>query len=128
MDAVKELLDRQGGIARRRDLLAAGLSRRQLARRVESGELRALTPQLFTDRQEPTADELLRAVAINLDAVVGHTSAALLWGLELAATPKRRTVTVGRDRSRALHPGVDVRRADLAEETTSSATDYGAPR
>ncbi|MBC7374010.1 MAG: type IV toxin-antitoxin system AbiEi family antitoxin domain-containing protein [Frankiales bacterium] len=75
MDAIKELLDRQGGIARRRDLLAAGLSRRQLARRVERGELRALTPQLFTDRQEPTADEPLRAVAINLNAVVGHTSA-----------------------------------------------------
>lgn len=116
MDAVKELLDRQGGIARRRDLLAAGLTRRRLARRVERGELRALTPHLFTDRSEPAADEPLRAAAVSLDAVVSHTSAALLRGLELAATPERRTVTVGRDRSRALRTGVDVRRADLGDD------------
>ena len=116
MDAVKDLLDRQGGIARRRDLLAAGLTRRRLRRRVEQGQLRALTPHLFTNRVEPSPDEALRAAAIGLRAVVSHTSAALLWGLELAATPQARTVTVGRDRSRAMWGGVVVRRADLVDE------------
>ncbi len=116
MDAVKELLDRQGGMARRRDLLAAGLTRRRLGRRVEQGQLRALTPHLFTDRAEPAPDEALRSAAIGLQAVVSHTSAALLWGLELAATPDCRTLTVGRDRSRAGRAGVLVRRADLADD------------
>ena len=114
MDAVEEVLARTGRIARRRDLLAAGLSRRALERRVRTGELRPLTPHLFTDVAEPPPDEGLRAAAVALDAVVSHTSAALLWGLELAATPERPTVTVGRDRSRAAAAGVVVRRTDLA--------------
>ena len=114
MDAVEELLARSGRVARRRDLLAAGLSRRALQRRVRTGELRPLTPHLFTDVAEPSPDEPLRATAVGLDAVVSHTSAALLWGIELAATPERLTVTVGRDRSRAASTGVLVRRADLA--------------
>ena len=114
MDAVEDLLDRQGGMARRRDLLAAGLTRRRLRRRVELGQLRALTPHLFTDRSEPAPDEALRSAAVGLQAVVSHTSAALLWGLELAATPDALTVTVDRDRSRVSRAGVTVRRADLS--------------
>jgi very-short-patch-repair endonuclease len=115
VDAVEELLARSGRIARRRDLLAAGLSRRALQRRVREGALRPLTPHLFTDVAEPSPDEALRAAAVALDAVVSHTSAALLWGLELASTPERPTVTVGRDRSRAAMGGVVVRRTDLAD-------------
>ena len=115
MDAVEELLARQGRVARRRDLLKAGLSRRELHRRVERGELRALTPHLFTDAWIPSPDEDLRAAAAGLDAVVSHTSAALLWGLELVVTPAERTVTVTRNRSRATRDGVHVHRSDLDE-------------
>ena len=110
-----EVLAASGGIARRRDLLRAGLSRRELTRRVERGELRPLSPHLFTDVLEPGPDERLRAVAVGLDAVVSHTDAALLWGLELVTTPSLRTVTVARDRSRAARDGVRVHRATLDE-------------
>ena len=88
VDAVEDLLRRSGGLARRRDLLAAGMSRRELARRTSRGELRQLTPHLYTDVAEPQPDEPLRAAAVALDGAVSHTSAALLWGLELAATPR----------------------------------------
>ena len=116
MDAVEQLLARQGGVARRRELLRAGLSRRALHRRVERGELRPLTPHLFTDAAGPVPDEQLRAAVVGLDAVVSRTSAALLWGLELTTTPTELTVTVGRDRSRAGRHGVRVQRADLRED------------
>ena len=113
MDPVEDLLVRSGSIARRRDLLAAGLTRRALQRRVRLGELRRLTPHLYTDVAEPSPDEGLRAAAVALDAVVSHTSAALLWGLELVSTPVEPTVLVRRDRSRATYDGVVVRRSDV---------------
>jgi len=116
VDAVEELLARQGRVARRRDLLKAGLSRRQLRRRVQRGELRPLSPDLFTDSAQPSPDEDLRAAAVALDAVVSHQDAALLWGLELVRTPTERTLTVGRNRSRAHRAGVRVHRADIAED------------
>ena len=116
VDAVEELLARQGRVARRRDLLRAGVSRRELHRRVERHELRPLTPHLFTDVAQPSPDEDLRAAAAGLDAVISHTSAALLWGLELVATPVERTVTVARNRSRAVRNGVRVHRSDLGED------------
>jgi very-short-patch-repair endonuclease len=113
VDAVEELLARSGRVVRRRDLLAAGMTRHQLARQVARGQLRVLTPHLFTDVDRPVPDEDLRAAAVGLDAVVSGTSAALLWGLELASTPGQLTVTVARNRSRARRSGVLVRRADL---------------
>lgn len=113
MDAVESLLVRQGRVVRRRELLRAGLTRRELHRRVERGELRPLTPDLFTDVAEPVPDEQLRAAVVGLAAVVSHSSAALLWGLELTSTPTEPTVTVARDRSRAVRDGVRVARADL---------------
>jgi hypothetical protein len=116
VDAVEQVLARGGRLARRRDLLAAGLTRRELQRRVRRGELRPLTPHLFTDVAQPSPDETLRAAAVALDAVVSHTSAALLWGLELVVTPAQSTVTVARDRSRATLAGVRVRRSDLADD------------
>ena len=116
MDAVEALLRRSGGLARRRDLLAAGMSRRELVRRTSRGQLRQLTPHLYTDVREPQPDEPLRAAAVALCGTVSHTSAALLWGLELAATPRQPTVTVGRDRSRARLVDVRVHRSDLGDQ------------
>lgn len=113
MDPVADLLRRQGGIARRRDLLRCGLRRRALEGKVARGELRALTPHLFTDVATPAPDEDLKGLVVSLDAVVSHTAAALLWGMELVETPCLRTVTVARDRSRAARDGARVSRADL---------------
>ncbi len=114
VDAVEELLARQGRVARRRDLRRAGLTRRGLERRVRRGELRPLTPHLFTDVPQPAPDEALRCAAVALDAVVSHTAAALLWGVELVTTPDQDTLTVQRNRSALRRDGVRVHRADLA--------------
>jgi hypothetical protein len=116
VDAVAELLARQGGIARERDVRRAGLSRRRLRRAVEQGRLRRLTPHLITDVAQPRPDEQLRAAAVGLEATVSHTAAALLWGIELAVTPSERHVTVGRDRSRCHHGGTRVHQVDLEAE------------
>lgn len=115
VDEVEELLARQGGVARRREVLRAGLSRRRLARLVREGRLRLLTPHLVTNVDHPTPDEPLRALAVGLDGTVSHEDAALLWGMELASTPQRRSVTVGRNRSRVARPGAVVHRSDLAD-------------
>jgi hypothetical protein len=113
VDAVEELLARQGGIARRRDVLRAGLSRRRLARLVREGRLRLLTPHLVTNVDQPTPDEPLRSLAVGLDATVSHEDAALLWGMELASTPEKRTVTIGRNRSRTSGRGAKIHRRNL---------------
>ena len=111
-----ELLARQGGIARVRDVRRAGLSRRRLHRAVEQGRLRRLTPHLVTNVAQPAPDEQLRAAAVGLEATVSHTAAALLWGIELATTPGERHVTVARDRSRCHHSGTRVHRVDLSAD------------
>jgi very-short-patch-repair endonuclease len=111
MTAVEELLTRQGGMARRRQLRKAGMSRRQLAAAVSAGRLRFVTPDLYVTA-DPRPDELLRAAVLRLDAVVSHHSAALLWGIELVETPEAPHVTVGRNRGGAEHHGVRVHRRD----------------
>lgn len=116
VDEVDLLLARQGGIARRRDLLRAGLTRRRLDRLVRDGRLRPLTPHLYTNVAQPTADEHLRALALGVDGTVSHGDAALLWGIELASTPERRSLTVGRQRSRVVRAGAVIRRSDLTPD------------
>lgn len=115
MEPYEQLLATQGGLARRKDLLRAGLGRTGLHRLVEQGRLRPLTPHLFTDVEQPAPDEPLRAAAVGLGAVVSHTSAALLWGLELVTTPDAPTLTVARNRSRAVREGVRISRSDVLE-------------
>lgn len=112
VDAVEELLARQGGMARRRQLRKAGLSRRRLAAAVSGGRLRLVTPDLLVTA-DPQPDELLRGAVLRLDGVVSHHSAALLWGIELVRTPEQPHVCVGRDRGGAQHAGVEVHRRDV---------------
>ena len=114
MEEVTALLARQGGIARQRDVRRAGMSRRCLRRLLREGRLRALTPHLVTNVAAPAADEQLRAAAIGLAATISHEDAALMWGIELATTPDRRHVTVGRNRSGLQHPHTKVHRVDLS--------------
>ena len=113
MDKVTQLLDRQGGLARRRDVLRAGLSRRRLDRLVRDGGLRLLTPHLITNVDQPRPGEPLRAAVVALQGTASHEDAALLWGMELAVTPQGRSVTVERNRSRAAHSGTTVHRSNL---------------
>jgi hypothetical protein len=115
VDRADALLARQGGMARRRHLRKAGLSRRRLKALVASGRLRLLTPDLYATT-DPQPDDTLRAAVLRLEAVVSHQSAALLWGIELVTTPAKPHVTVGRNRGRAEHDGVEVHRRDIRSD------------
>ena len=116
---VDELLACQGGFARRRQLRKAGLSRRALKAAVAAGRLRLLTPDLYATT-DPHPDDLLRCAVLRLGAVVSHQTAALLWGIELVTTPTQPHVTVGRNRGRADHPGVQVHRRTLDPDDRES--------
>lgn len=115
---VHALLLSQGGLARRRDLLAAGLTRRSLERHVRSGALRRIRADLFSATSDQPPDLLLRAAVVALDAAASGTSAAKVWGIELVHAPTRQCVTVPRDRSRSAWPATTVHRSDLAEDIT----------
>ncbi|MGB3769552.1 MAG: DUF559 domain-containing protein [Rhodococcus sp. (in: high G+C Gram-positive bacteria)] len=63
------------GVHRRRDLVAAGVGRRQLAR------MHRLLPSIYAD-SEPSYVDRCRAVAMwKPDAVISHASASWLWNL-----------------------------------------------
>ena len=110
---VLRLLQCQGGVARRQDLQAAGLSRRGLARLLADGELRPLPLDVVTVWKEPPTDEAVRAAVVGRRGAASHTSAARAWGIELVGRGQPVEVTVGRDRSRAPWPGAVVHRRDL---------------
>ena len=107
------LLRCQGGVARRQDLRAAGLSRRGLQRLLVSGELRAVSGDVVSAWVEPTTDEAVRAATVGLRGTASHTSAARAWGIELLQPGETAEVTVGRDRSRAAWPSTVLHRRDL---------------
>lgn len=110
---VLSLLQRQGGVARRRDLHAAGLRRRTFERAVRSGDLVQLGGDVLSARA--VADELtgLRAAVVGLAGAASGRSAALVWGIDLVELPAVHEVTVDRNRARAQWPGTAVRRRSL---------------
>ena len=107
-------LERLGGYATRAALLAAGVRRRALAGALRGRRVVRIRRGVY-GLGLPDGVEHLRAAAVALRGVVSHDSAAVLWGLELAHQPGQY-VTVPRNRSRAAHAGVTVRRA-MVEET-----------
>lgn len=113
---VLRLLQCQGGVARRQDLRAAGLSRRGLSRLLADGDLRSLPRDVVTARVGPSTDEAVRAAVVGLRATASHTSAALAWGIELVQPGRPVELTVRRDRSRASWPGAVVHRRDLPSD------------
>lgn len=108
------LLQQQGGLARRRDLVRCGLTRWRLDRLVDAGALRLVHGDVLSARPEAD-DEAVRAAVVGLEGVASHTSAARVWGIELLGDAGCE-VTVGRDRSRASWPGVEVHRRRLPDE------------
>ncbi len=113
---VLALLRRQGGLARRHDLVAAGLGRRALERAVAAGTLRLLSGGVVSARVDVPPDEAARAAVVGLCGTASHRTAALLWGIELVTPASAQDATVRRDRSRASWVGVVVHRSDLPDE------------
>jgi len=113
--SARALLQRQGGLARRRDLVRCGLTRWRLDRLLDAGVLRPVGRDVLSSRDEATDDEAVRAAVVGLDGVASHSTAARVWGIELLADAGC-VVTVGRDRSRATWPGADVHRRHLGPD------------
>ncbi len=113
---VIELLQRQGGVARRRDLHEAGLTRRRLERYVQDGHLRVVAGDVLSAQREAQPGELLRAAVAGLAGAACGESAAGLWGMDLVRKPSGLHVAVSRERSRAAWPATTVHRTDLEDD------------
>jgi hypothetical protein len=113
------LAARQGGYARREQLVALGLSPSAIDRRVNEGELTPVTPGVY--RVFPPRDhtDLLRGAVLALpDAVVSHQSAAYLHGFSIL--PEMQATVVVPSQTTHRFPDVTVRRCNdlTAEDVT----------
>ena len=115
---VVALLQRQGGLARRRDLLRCGLTRWRLDALVDAGALRVVRGDVLSAVVDAADDEVVRAAVVGLDGVASHSTAARVWGIDLLHDDPGCHVTVARGRSRAAWPDVTVHRRRLAVEET----------
>jgi hypothetical protein len=112
---VIEQFRRQHGAISRADGLAAGLTRRQIALRVKSGDWLEPKPGVYRHAAVPVTPELLIMEAVlsaGPNSVASHQSAAYLWGvLSWSDAGERAAVTV----PAAFHPrayGFDVHRTN----------------
>lgn len=102
-----------GGVAHRRTLLAAGVSKSALARALADGRMVRAHPKVYCLGTAGGVG-LTRLAVLATGGVISHDAAAALHGIEMAHRPDRR-VTVARNRGRVTHPGCLVHRADLHE-------------
>lgn len=115
---VVEHLERLGGVARRRALLAA-VPRADLDRAVAAGDVVRDGRGRYA---LPAVEEDLRAAA-RLGGVLSLTSAALRHGWAVKTVPTRPHVTVSRGRKIPVRPPVaQVHRAELGREQVDGLT------
>ncbi len=98
-----------------RQLLAAGVTRHQIALRVQSGYLVKVHQGVYRVGAVPSAHahEMAALLACGPDAVLSHLSAAALWNLRRYPVTAPVHVTVSPAR-RVSHAGIRVHRATLA--------------
>lgn len=113
----------QHGIVTRAQLLAAGVTRSAITRRVRADRLRPVHPGVY--RAGPVrgrrADEVAASLACGPGAAVAHASAATMWG-QLPGAPSASTVeVVVPDHGRRAPPDVVVHRSRnlLPDEVTT---------
>lgn len=106
--------DEQGGITRRRSLLAAGFTAGELRRSLRRGDLVPVRRGVYRDRELPPDPESRHAVAVWAaladvapGSVVSHVSAAVLHGIGLWGVPLGR-VHVSRNRRSGARRGTGV--------------------
>ncbi|MBN8867351.1 MAG: type IV toxin-antitoxin system AbiEi family antitoxin domain-containing protein [Solirubrobacterales bacterium] len=104
MDPIRELAERQHGMVARRQLLALGLSDRQVFLRTESERLVQVRRGVYAlgHRELTRAAIWMSAVLVcGIDSVLSHRSAAALWGiLEWNGPVEVLSPTAGRRRGR----------------------------
>lgn len=110
---------RNGGVVSRDQAVALGMSRRTIARRVETNHLVAIAPGILAlPGAIQTETGLLRAAAAGIGGVASHQSAARLHGLSLRDT-LTVSVTVPVRRSNKFHSVVVHESTDLAASETT---------
>jgi hypothetical protein len=115
------LAARQGGYARREQLVALGLSPSAIDRRVNEGELTPVTPGVY--RLFPPRDhtDLLRGAVLALpDAVVSHQSAAYLHGFSIL--PEMQATVVVPSQTTEPHDGAHAGRGGLDGDVPDDET------
>jgi very-short-patch-repair endonuclease len=136
---IAELAARRHGIVTTADLVAAGLGRGAIARRVADGRLRQLHRGVFLvgPLKGAATDEMAAALACGPTSVVSHHAAAALWGFRPAWNGVI-DVTVTRQvqdrqgirvhRTRALDPRDVTRRVGIPLTTPArTLIDLAAP-
>jgi predicted transcriptional regulator of viral defense system len=113
--AVAELASRQFGVVARRQLVALGLSRSAIDRRVAAGRLHPLHRGVFALGHraiERRSHWLAAVLACGPEAVLSHRTAAALWGIRDTA---RTTIDVTVSKRGHSREGITLHRARLDE-------------
>ena len=114
--AVAAAATRQHGVVSYDQLLAAGIGRRGVERRVVSGRLHRIHRGVYAvghTADAPLAREAAALLACGEGAVLSHRSAAASWGLVDRAPTMVEVTVVGPDPG--VRPGLRVRRARRVE-------------
>jgi len=112
----------QHGVVAFGQLLALGVSRASIERRVRSGRLHPLHREVFAVGHRAVPGEgrwLAATLALGEGAVLSHTSAAALWGLRPSAGAAIH-VTVPRIGGRARRAGLSVHRTRRLSNTETT--------
>lgn len=112
---IAELAGRQHGVVARWQLLAAGVSRHQIALRLAAGRLHELHRGIYLVGHEvppPYAPEMSALLACRTGAVLSHRSAASVWRLVPYPAEGYVCVTVSPARTPA-RPKLEVHRAAI---------------
>jgi very-short-patch-repair endonuclease len=127
---IARLAGRQHGIVSRRQLIALGIQRRVVDRRIERGSLTAIHRGVYSAGQAKLTMEgrwMAAVLACGGNAALSHRSAAQLWGMlpRSRSVPETTRPTAARRRSginmhRGSLPGDEVEVVDGI--TTTSAT------
>jgi len=107
------LIERQHGRVARHQLLAAGVSRDQVDRRVAAGRLRVVYRGVYAVAGAPATREahwMAAVLAAGPGAALSHRSAAELWAL-ISGCSSPLHVTVPSASGRARRPGLAIHRA-----------------
>jgi very-short-patch-repair endonuclease len=117
---IAALAGQQHGVVARRQLLASGVGRMAIVRRIEGGRLHPLHPGVYAVGHRVLSQRgrwMAAVLACGPHAVLSHQSAAALWGIR-GTTKTRIDVTVPSHlRSR---PGLHPHRAVLPHDETTT--------
>jgi hypothetical protein len=117
--AIAGLAGRQHGVVSRRQLLALGVGRRAIERRIEGGRLHRLHAGVYTVGHEVISQHgrwMAGVLAAGPGAVLSHRSAAALWGIRPTARARIEVTSASK-----LHPrtGLHLHCAVLPADETA---------